>query len=95
VRADFSAVQERLNGMKRAITEGEKALARIGSSGARPSGGAEKARGEDAILVERETELVSRVALEGQRRADLEARAAQGRGERADVLAKLAKPTRA
>lgn len=89
VRADFSAVQERLSGMRRAIEAGERALMEVEAQVRSRRQSAERARGEDAILVEREADLVARVALESQRRVDLEARSQAGRAERADVVAKL------
>ena len=89
VRAEFSGVQERLSGMKRAIAEGERALLEVEAQVRARRQASEKARGEDAILVEREADLVSRVALETGRRADLEARSQAGRAERAEVVAKL------
>lgn len=89
VRADFSAVQERLNGMRRAIAEGERAALEVEAQVRARRQSVERARGEDALLVEREAALVARVALESQRRSDLEARSQAGRAERADVVAKL------
>ncbi len=89
VRAQFGATLERLNAMRRALAELENA-ARDGQLQIRAKENQiERAAGEDAQIVGRESTLVANLEEHGARRADLEASLETARTERGLALEKL------
>ena len=86
VRADYSASQERLGGMRRAITEVERGIVEAETQIRSRQTGIERAGGEDARIVQQEAESVALLAQLQERREHLEARNTRERGERAQIV---------
>lgn len=89
VRAQHSATQERLSGMRRAITELERQARDFEHQISAKQAGIERAAGEDAQIVGAEAELVARLAQLQQRREELETTSQNTRTGRQESLAKL------
>ena len=89
VRADYSATQERLNAMRRAIAEVERGVVEAETQIRARQTGIERAGGEDARIVLQEAESVALLAQLQERRDNLDARNVGERSERAQIVTQL------
>jgi chromosome segregation protein len=89
VRAGFSAAQERLAAMRRAIADAERQVKDFESQIVAKQAAIERAAGEDAALVAGEAEHVSALSQLQHRRTELEEAFTKGREQRQQSLAGL------
>jgi chromosome segregation protein len=89
VRANFSAAQERLHAMRRAVAEAEKQVKDFELQIVAKQSAIERAAGEDAAIVAGEAEQVAVLSQLQQRRTELEEAFTRGREQRQQSLAKL------